>query len=335
MATLATLRSLRPTRRGLSVAAVAALAFALAATAGARSLNAVVVPALVGLAAGAVQLARADAPTVERSTPEAGFAGATREVTVDVDSDVPCTVTERVDDGVSVDGGAPSTAVGHGGRFRYEIELQRRGDHDLGPATCRLTDSLGLFARRVETESTATALVYPDVYAIEGEAVAGLLGRQLGDDRSSFDRLREFSPGDSMRDIHWRASAKREADEFVVAEYGSRSETTHVALVGESALGSADAMASTVASLVTHLQDAGITVTVTVPAGRIVAHPGDPVPLLRLLALTSDGWVDDEVRADADVIVSGEGGQVRVSLPERDLDYDRLVGRQRGREVVA
>ena len=334
MATLATLRSLRPTRRGLAVAAVAILAFALGAAAGARSLNAVVVPALVGLAAGAVQLARADLPTVERSTPEPGFAGATRSVIVDVESDVPCTVTERVDDGVSVDGD-PTTAVGHGGRFTYEIELERRGDHDLGPATCRLTDSLGLFARHVETETTGRALVYPDVYAIEGEAVAGLLQQRLGDDRSSFDRLREFSPGDAMRDIHWRASAKRQADEFVVAEYGSRSEATHVAVVGESALGSADAMASTVASLVTHLHDAGVTVTVTVPAGQVVAHPGDATPLLRLLALTGDGWVDDEVRADADVVVSGEGGQVRVSLPDRDLDFDRLVGRDRGREVVA
>jgi uncharacterized protein (DUF58 family) len=341
MAPLESVRSLRPTRRGLAVAAVAVLAFALGATAGARSLNAVVVPALVGLAAGAVQLARADTPAVERSTPDPGFAGARRRVAVDVETAVPCTLTERVDGGVAVEDddatgdGTHVAAVGHGGHVEYGLEYRRRGAHDLGPAICRLTDSLGLFARRVETEATATAIVYPDVYAVEGEAMADLVSRRLGEERSSFDRLREFSPGDAMRDIHWRASAKRGRDEFVVAEYDSRSEATHVDLVGESALDGADAMASAVASLALHLHDAGVTVTVTVPAGRVVVHPGDSGSLLRLLALTGDGHVEDSVRADADVVVIGEGSHASVRVADRELDVEGLFGGHRGREVVA
>lgn len=335
MSTLASVRSLRPTRRGLVVATIAVLAFALGATAGARSLNAVVVPALVGLVAGAVQLARADAPTVERSTPDPGFAGATRRVAVAVDTAVPCRITERLPDGVSADGGAPSAAVGHGGSFAYEIELKRRGAHELGPATCRLTDSLGLFARRTDAEGTATALVYPEVYAVDGEVLADVVRRRLGDDRASFDRLREFSPGDSMRDIHWRASARRAADEFVVAEYASRSEVSRVEVVGEAGPGGADAMASTVASVVAHLHDAGVAVAVTVPDGQVVAQPGDAVPLLRLLAFTGEGHVDPEVRADADVAVAGEGEAATVSVADREVDFDSLVGDSRGREVVA
>jgi len=335
MTALESVRALRPTRRGLGVAAVAVLAFAMGAAAGARSLNAVVVPGLVGLAASAYQLARADVPSVQRSTPDPGFAGERRRVTVDVESDVPCTVRERVDGGVSVDGGTPSVTVGHGGRFAYEVELRRRGDHALGPATCRLTDSLGLFSREVETDAATAALVYPDVYAVDGEQVAGLVRRALGHDRSSFDRLREFSAGDTMRDIHWTASAKRPAEEFVVAEYRSQSEATHVEVVGESALGSADAMASTVASVATHLHDAGVTVTVTIPAGRVVAHPGDVGSLLRLLALTDDGWVEDEARATADVTVLGEGGDATVSVADREVALERLLGGHRGREVMA
>jgi uncharacterized protein (DUF58 family) len=333
--------AVRPTRRGIGVAVVAVLAFALGSTAGARSLNAVLVPALVGLAAGAVQLARADAPTIERSSPDSGFPGATRRVVLEVESDVPCTLAERIDDGLAVDGDAdadgdaPIVAVGHGGTVEYDVELRRRGEHRLGSATCRLTDSLGLFARELETTATATALVYPDVYAIESEALADLVRRVLGDDRSSFDRLREFTPGDTMRDIHWRASAKRPTEEFVVSEYRSHSEATHVEIVGESALGSADAMASTVASVAMHLHDAGVTVSVAVPAGRCVAHPGDVASLLRLLAVTDDGRVDDEVRADADVTVVGEGGRATVALADRDVEFDRLVGRHRGAEVVS
>jgi len=330
---LTNVRNLRPTRRGLTVFTVALLAFLLGAGAGARSLNAVVVPALVGLLAGAVQLLRADPPTVERSTPEAGFPGESRTVTLSVDADVPCTVTESLADGVDAD--TTEAAVGHGGIFEYHIELRRRGEHDLGPATCRVTDSLGLFRTDVETAGTTTALVYPDVYGLEDDTLGSLVSRVLGDDRSSFDRLREYGPGDTMRDIHWRASAKRTDEEFVVAEYESRSEATQLEVVGESALGSADAMAESVASLVSHLHDIGVTVAVTVPDGSTVAHPGDIVSVLRLLARTDDGWVDPERRRNADVYVLGRGGSATVTFANREVDFEGLSGGNRSREVLA
>lgn len=354
MSLLARLRTLRPTPRGLGVAAVAAVAFALGATAGARSLNAVVVPALVGLLAAGVQVIRADAPVLERSRPEAGFAGETRRIAVDVESAVPCSVTDRVADGLAivrdVDGetdvhvdvdGAPSADVGHGGRFEYAIEYRERGEHRLGPASCRLTDSLGLFSRRVDADVDAsadevtTAVVYPDVYAIEADATADLVEGRLGRDRTSFDRLREFVPGDSMRDVHWRASAKRPADEFVVTEYGTHSAATHVEIVGESDAESVDAMASAVASVAAHLVEAGVGVTVTVPGGRCTATPGDVVAPLRLLARTDAGTVDEAARASGEVVVVGEGGRAAVSLAGRELAVEGLVGDRRGREVTS
>ena len=330
---LTNVRTLRPTRRGLAVITIALLAFLLGAGAGARSLNAVVVPALVGLLAGAVQLVRADPPTVERSTPEAGFPGESRTVSLSVDADVPCTVTEAVGDGVVAE--TTEAAVGHGGTFEYDIELRRRGEHDLGPATCRVTDSLGLFRTDVETAGTATALVYPDVYGLEDDTLGTLTSRVLGDDRSSFDRLREYGPGDTMRDIHWRASAKQPDEEFVVAEYESRSEATQLEVIGESTLGSADAMAESVASLVTHLHDLGVTVAVTVPDGSVVAHHGDVVSVLRLLARTDDGWVEPERRRSADVGVLGKGGHATVTFAGREVDFDGLCGAHRSREVLA
>lgn len=329
----ANVRSLRPTRRGYAVAAIAFVAFALGVGTGARSLNAVVVPALVALGAGGVQLARADAPTVDRTVPEAGFAGEERTVDVTVESAVPCEVNERVADTL---GGRPrpSVTVGHGGAFSYDIEYESRGTHDLGPAECRCTDSLGLFARTFETDGSARALVYPDVFELHGDDLAGLVRHTLGDERSSFDRLREFAPGDTMRDIHWRASAKRPDDEFVVAEYQSHARTDDVTIVGESALGSADAMASTVASLAAHLHDHGVIVTVRVPAGETVAHPGEGESLLRLLALTDDGWVDREGSDSPDVHVLGEGGRATVSFADRDISFDGMVGDNRSREVL-
>lgn len=332
-----TAREMRPTRRGYGFVAVAVFAFALGLLGEARSLNAVVVPALVGLTASVVQLARADAPTVNRSSPDPGFPGDRRRVTIDVDSKIPCTVTDPVEDSLSIPGppdDVVTAAVGHGGRLEYDVILEDRGAHRLGPARCRLTDSLGLFALGVETSSTATAFVYPDVYEISDEEL-WQLEHHLGNSRSSFDRLREFTPGDTMRDVHWRASAKRSDEEFVVAEYRNRRETAHVEVVGESTTGGADAMASTLASVVAALHDIDATVTVTVPEDECVAHPGEIESSLRLLALTEGGRIDRETVAAADVAVFGEGDRTTVSVADRDIEFDAIVGSHRGQEVIA
>jgi uncharacterized protein (DUF58 family) len=326
------LRDLRPTRRGAAVAAIAGTAFLLGATTGARSLNAIVVPALVALSAAAAQLARTEAPTVERTVPEPGFPEEQRTVTVSVDAEVPCRVTDGVASGLVADGA--TAAVGHGGEFEYSVTLRERGEHDLGPASCRLTDSLGLFAVELESRTAATVLVYPDAYEIDSERLASLVRRVRSDERTSFDRLREFSRGDTMRDIHWRASAKRGTDEFVVAEYDSFAAVDAVTVIGEAALGSADAMASTVASVVTFLHDAGVPVTVVVPGGECVAHPGETTTVLRLLALTPGGYLAADRRQAADARVVGEDGRATVSLATGDVAFDGVAGDRRGPEVV-
>lgn len=323
----------RPTRRGVGVIAVAVGAFLLGATGGARSLNAVVVPTLVALGASAVQLYRADAPTIERSVPEPGFAEERRRVTVNVESGVPCTVEERVDQGLEA--ASVRRTVGHGGRFEYEVGYRRRGEYALGPADCIQTDSLGLFRRRVETadDEATTALVYPDIYDLETD-LARLVGTFADDERSSFDRLREYGPDDSMRDIHWRASAKRPDDEFLVAEYGSRGAADQVTVVGEADTDreSADAMAATVASVVAHLHDFGVTVAIRVPGGETMAPPGQVDGMLELLARTGGGRVDTDGRPEIHVIA--ENGSATVSLDDRDVTFD-ADGESRGREVVA
>lgn len=332
---LASVRRLRPTRRGYAVAAIAVVGFALGALAGARSLNAVVVPALVGLVAGAAQLAGAGAPTLDRSDVHPGFPGETREVTVAVESALPCTVTESVARPLAVDADShePSVHVGHGGRFTYRVGLSERGGHRIGPATCRQTDTLGLFSRTTEPDGGTDVVVYPDVHAVESEDLGAVVRRLVGTERATFDQLREFAPGDTMRDIHWRASARHPREEYVVAEYRGRSEAAHPSVVGESGLGAADEMATTVASIATHLLDAGATVEVAVPRGRVVARPGQTAGLLRLLALTGDGRVEEADRAGADLAVRGEDGAATVTIDGREVEFARLSGEARGRGV--
>jgi len=328
------LRDVRPTRRGWAVVLVAAGAFLAGATGGSRSLNAVVVPALVALAAGAGQLSLAGPPEVERTVPEPGFPGEERTVTVSVESDVPCRATETVATGLAVDA-PPTAAVGHGGRFAYTVRLLDRGEQALGPARCRLTDSLGLFAVHTAAGDAGTALVYPDVHRVEGSDLSTVVRRGRGDEPVSFDRLREFGHGDTRRDIHWRASAKRQPEEFLVAEYDSATEAEAVTVVGEAAPGGADAMASAVASVAAFLQDAGIPVRVAVPGGRCVAPPGGATGLLRLLAVTDHGFLDPAEAEAADVRVVARGEETTVSLSDRDLAFAGVVGDRRGPEVVA
>ena len=344
---MTTVRRIRPTRRGGGVAAVVVLGGALAAVGGTRSLDAVAVPAAVALLAGAVQLARADPPQISRSNPKPGVPGEQRRLTVSVDSAVPCTVFESVSGGLTVvdgpageggssdrsaDGTEVTGAVGHGGTLEYIVELSCRGARRLGPARCRLVDSLGLFRAAVEPEDCgATVLVHPEIRAIDPAALPTMGRGPYGDDRSTFDRLREYTHGDPVRDSHWRASAKRPDEEFVVAEYGGRSGDGEITVVGESGRGGADAMASAVASLTVHLVATGKTVTVVVPDGERFARPGRTGAALRLLALTEGGECTAGERARADVRARGEDGDATLTASGRSVGVDALsVASERG-----
>lgn len=327
----------RPTRRGWAVAAVAVLGVALGTTAGARSLNAVVVPALVGLLAGAAQLAWADPPTVERAAIRPGFPGERRAVTVTVRSAVPCRITESVDRSLTVHARSyrPDADVGHAGRLAYDVELAERGRHRLGPASCRQTDSLGLFSRSVRADDGVDVVVYPEVHDLADALPLAVGDGRVERERTTFDRLREFHPGDRLRDINWRASARRPPVEFVVTEYTGPAEAGHVHVVGEATVGGGDAMASAVASVATALLDAGVSVTVTVPDGRVGVSPDQRSELLRLLALTRGGRVDPADRAGADVVVDAERWPATVTVDGREYSFDELTADRRGTEVPA
>lgn len=337
---MASLRRIRPTRRGIGVAAIVVIGGALAVLTGRGALGAVVVPGAVALLVGAVQVLRADDPAVERATPKPGFPGERRDVSVAVDSRVPCTVVESVGSGCAVvsagetgtaTAGEATVAVGHGGTFEYTVELGRRGEHRLGPARCRLVGSLGLFGYTVGTDGTGTVLVYPELHDVDPGSFAGLERGLRGNDRSTFDRLREYTPADTVRDIHWRASAKRADGEFVVAEYGGRTTHSGVTIVGESTEDGADAMASAVASVAVHLDAGGVPVTVVVPDGESPAGAGASAAALRLLARTDGGECGTAERDRADLHVRGDGDGATVTAAGRGFAFDAIVeGKQTG-----
>jgi uncharacterized protein (DUF58 family) len=306
---------MRLTRRGKAVLVVALSGLALAWLFGARSLNAVVLPAAIALIAAVLQVGTLDAPSVTRDVPPDGFPGDTGTVTLsfDVDSPFGGTVSDQLSDGLSGDpvvettvGATPAT---------YEVTYDRRGAHDVGLVSVTAQDVLGLAETELTVPGQDTVLVYPTVHDVApwaGRALRALYDVERSQERDEFDRLREYERGDALRDIHWRSSAKR--DDLVVKEFAADSMTDAVSLTAGARAGYEDEMAEAAASVAAVLVTAGIPVTLTTPDGRISAGGSNLTPILEHLAMAGRG---EPPTPDADVTVFadretevGVGGEV-------------------------
>lgn len=320
---------MRPTRRGYGLLAVTVVAIALGAQFGARSLDALVVPAIAALAVAAVQVYRRSEPSVVRSRPVPGFPGEERTVTLTVKSDLSCDVRERVGPGLR----APDAdaELPGGTEYEYDVELLERGERTLGPATVSQRDTLGLMAHATESARTTSVLVYPEVRPIaDRTAFSGLVERAGSSDRDAFDRLREYSSSDSLRDINWKASARRADEEFVVTEFAAEDEGG-ITIACEAEAGYADEMASAAASVATYLLHADLVVDVAAPGGTTEEGRGDEQrdEVLQLLARTDAGEVADVHREAADVhVVAGPDGTT-VEVNGVDHSFDDLVDAER------
>ncbi len=112
---------------------------------------------------------------------------------------------------------------------RYEVVPARRGSRQLGAVTVRYASPLGLVARQDRTRLPATVDVYPDVHAARALELLRRQGRQsarLGSVRvrggdTEFERLRPYQPGDEIRHVDWRASARR--DDLTVRQFQAES----------------------------------------------------------------------------------------------------------------
>lgn len=334
---------MRPTRRGIAALALGIGALGFGLRFGITGLNAFVVPVVVGYAVGAVQLYRAPTPTVERSTPQPGFPGARRTITVDVESAVPLDLHEHVPDRVRVadatvvspagrertdaatvtDAGATVSLPGDG-TVRLHCDLVGRGVHDLGPATVRVRDSLGLLVAETELAGSEPIVVYPDVAALTNSGpLTGLVEKATADDRTAFDEVREYVPGDPLRDVNWKVSAKQAEGDLVVTEWAADQEGG-ITVAGEAGPEYVDEMAAAVGSIATHLLDADLIIGVRVPGGEVDDERGETARnrILELLARTGAGAVDE----DAEVLVRAGADGTTVTVGGRTVPFERLAG---------
>jgi uncharacterized protein (DUF58 family) len=102
-------------------------------------------------------------------------------------------------------------------RVAWKCTPRRRGNYALARCHIEGTSPLGFWGARTALPLHSEVRVYPDLLKERKNVAAlflnrGMLGihaqRQIGKGRD-FEKLREYIPGDSYEDVHWKATAKR------------------------------------------------------------------------------------------------------------------------------
>ncbi len=124
---------------------------------------------------------------------------------------LPREITSPADDRVAaLPGGAALS------RLQWPVTPTRRGQYRIERMYLEAASPLGFWSIRTSQPADAELRVYPDLHSERNQVAAlflrGQLGsraqRQAGQGRD-FEKLREYVPGDSYDEIHWKASAKR------------------------------------------------------------------------------------------------------------------------------
>ena len=113
------------------------------------------------------------------------------------------------------------TSIGEGQTMEWKTQgtCTRRGLFNLGPTTLRSGDPFGLCSVELVQPNATLLLVVPPVLplpAIEiaagGRAGEGRRPRRAALETSvSVETVREYTPGDPLKSIHWPSTARREA----------------------------------------------------------------------------------------------------------------------------
>lgn len=96
----------------------------------------------------------------------------------------------------------------------FAIPTLRRGVVKVGPVSVVRGDPLGLFERAHRSEDPVDLFVHPKTVLFDGQSLGflrdleGLPAADLSRDDVSFHALNEYQPGDDLRHVHWRSTAR-------------------------------------------------------------------------------------------------------------------------------
>jgi uncharacterized protein (DUF58 family) len=106
---------------------------------------------------------------------------------------------------------------GETGRAAYRFPTDRRGRFDIGPLRATVSDAFGLVSSSHRVLGTEQVIVYPQVHDIRVPPDVGGLDldrdhpavRPRVESSGDFMTLRDYAPGDDLRLVHWRSTARR------------------------------------------------------------------------------------------------------------------------------
>jgi uncharacterized protein (DUF58 family) len=129
-------------------------------------------------------------------------------------------VRDRLPRQVKVEGGAAYAFValpaGASDKMTYTLQAPLLGVYEVGPTDLRLEDPFGLFQEERSVQGSSTLWVFPRREDLRKAALLSNLPMPLlGDhqvnrpgDGFDFFALREYAPGDTLRSVNWKASAR-------------------------------------------------------------------------------------------------------------------------------
>lgn len=106
---------------------------------------------------------------------------------------------------------------------KFEVPAPHRGVYVVGPVVHEVSDLLGLLRRRVRWAAETELLVRPRTVHLDSLSTGvlsdleGAPSSQLSVSDLAFHALREYTPGDDLRHVHWRSSAR--ASTLLVRQY--------------------------------------------------------------------------------------------------------------------
>lgn len=110
--------------------------------------------------------------------------------------------------------GIQRLAPGEDAEELFAIPTQKRGVVKVGPVSVVRGDPLGLFERADRRDDPVNLYVHPRTVVFDGQSLGylrdleGLPAADLSRDDVSFHALLEYQPGDDLRHVHWRSTAR-------------------------------------------------------------------------------------------------------------------------------
>ncbi|MEV5070536.1 DUF58 domain-containing protein [Microbacterium sp. LMI12-1-1.1] len=105
-------------------------------------------------------------------------------------------------------------AAGESAEELFAIPTSRRAVVKVGPVSVVRGDPLGLFERVHRRDEPVDLFVHPRTVLFDGQSLGflrdleGLPATDLSPDDVSFHALREYQPGDDLRHVHWKSTAR-------------------------------------------------------------------------------------------------------------------------------